>query len=319
MRILFAFVVSLLSAAALAQGFPGQTIRILAYAPPGGPTDTLARGMLDPMSKALGQPIVIENRVGADGIIAAEACIKSAPDGHTLCSTGNSMLSLNPVIRAKLPYDAVRDFAGVVHVGFFDSLLLVHPSVPATSVTQLVDTARAKPDALVWAHFGLNTTGNFYQEYLKKSRKAPFYPVPYKTTAQVLQALVTGEAQVAVYAWPNVMSSIKAGKMRPLAVTSDKRLSFLPDVPTFAEEGIKLPLRGWFGYHVPAGTPRPVIQRYNTEIRKVMADPGYKDKFLNAQGILANDGTPEELDAYVRDTLNEMRELIRFLGLKPES
>jgi tripartite-type tricarboxylate transporter receptor subunit TctC len=296
----------------------GTTLRIIAYAPPGGPTDTLARGMLDPLGKALGQTIVIENRVGADGIIAAEACARSTADGQTLCSTGNSMLSLNPVIRAKLPYDPVRDFAGVVHVGFFDSLLLAHPSVQANTVSQLVDLARAKPDAIVWGHFGINTTGNFYQEYLKKSRQAPFYPVPYKTTGQVLQALLTGEAQVAVYAWPNVMSSIRAGKMKPLAVTSEKRLGFLPDVPTFAEEGIKLPLRGWFGYHVPAGTPRPMVVRFNTEIRKIMADPGYREKYLNAQGIATNDGTPEELDAFVKDTLKEMVELARFLGIRPD-
>lgn len=305
-------------APSVAQNYPTAMLRIIAYGAPGGPSDSLPRGMLEPLSKALGQTMVIENRVGADGIIAAEACARATPDGHTFCSTGNSMMTLNPVIRQTLPYDPLRDFAGVVLTGFFDSLLVTHPSVGASTVSQLLDLAKAKPATLVWGHFGINTTGNLYQEWLKKSRGAVFYPVPYKTSGPVLQALLTGEAQIAVYAWPNALVHLKSGKLKALAITADKRLPILPEVQTFEELGIKLPLRGWFGYHLPAATPRPIVTRLNGEIRKVMKDPTYIERVLNANGIIVSDGTPEEFDSFVRTQLQATGEMMNYLGIKPQ-
>lgn len=303
---------------AQAQGFPAQTIRFIVPAIAGAPSDTLPRSLIEPLGRALGQAIVVENRVGGDGVIGAEACVRAAPDGHTICSSGNSMMSLNPVIRAKLPYDPVKDVAGVVFSGFFDSVLVAHPSVPAGNVNQLVELAKGKPNTVNWGHFGLNTTGNFYQSWLRRSRGGEFFPVPYKTTTQVLQALLAGEAHVAVYAWPALLPHLKAGKLKALAVTADQRLSFLPNVPTFAEEGIKLPLRGWFGYNVPSATPRPVVNRLHTEIRRIMAEPSYREKVLNVQGLAGKDWSAEEFDAFVRTELKDMGELINFLGIKPE-
>jgi tripartite-type tricarboxylate transporter receptor subunit TctC len=301
-----------------AQNFPSQTIRFIVPAIAGAPSDTLPRSLIEPLGRALGQSIVVENRVGGDGIIGAEACVRAAPDGHTICSSGNSMMSLNPVIRAKLPYDPIKDVSGVVFSGFFDSVLVAHASVPANNVNQLVDMAKSKPNTVNWGHFGLNTTGNFYQSWLRKSRGGEFFPVPYKTTTQVLQALLAGEAQVAVYAWPALLPHLKAGKLKALAITSDQRLPFLPNVPTFLEEGIKLPLRGWFGYNVPSATPRPVVNRIHAEIRKIMAEPAYKERVLNVLGLAVKDWNPEEFDAFVRTELKDMAELINFLGIKPE-
>jgi tripartite-type tricarboxylate transporter receptor subunit TctC len=309
---------ALAAAQASAQGFPSKAVRFIVTGPPGAPTDTLPRGLTDLLGKAIGQTVVVENRIGADGIIGADACAKSPPDGHTVCSFSNTVMAMNPALHSKLPYDPVKDFAGVVFSGFFDSLLLVHSSVPANSVKELLELGRSKPNALVWGHFGLGTTGNLYREWFGKSREVRFYPVPYKTTTQVLQAIVAGEAQVAVYAWPNVMPAISAGKLKALATTSDKRLPFMPSVPTFEEEGIKLPLRGWFGYNVPAATPRPVVQRLNTEIRRIMKDPFYREKILDAQGVLVSDGSPEEYDALVRDQVRLVADLVKYLGVKPE-
>jgi tripartite-type tricarboxylate transporter receptor subunit TctC len=301
-----------------AQGFPSQTIRFIVPAVAGAPSDTLPRALIEPLGRALGQAVVVENRVGGDGVIGAEACVRAAADGHTICSSGNSMMALNPVIRAKLPYDAVKDVSGVIFTGFFDSVLVAHAALPAGNVTQLVDLARAKPGTVNWGHFGLNTTGNFYQQWLKKSRGGEFFPVPYKTTTQVLQALLAGEANVAVYAWPALMPHLKAGKLKALAVTADQRMAIFPNVPTFAEEGIKLPLRGWFGYNVPSATPRPVVQRLHAEIRKIHTDRAFKEKVLDPQGLSGADWSPEEFDAFVRSQLKEMGELINFLGFKPE-
>ena len=216
------------------------------------------------------------------------------------------------------PSDSLRDFSGIVLTGFFDSLLVMHPSVGAATVSQLLDFAKAKPATIVWGHFGINTTGNLYQEWLKKSRGAVFYPVPYKTSGPVLQALITGEAQIAVYAWPNALAHLKSGKLKALAVTADKRLAFLAEVPTFEELGIKLPLRGWFGYHLPAATPRPIVTRLNNEIRKIMKDATYIERVLNAQGIMVGDGTPEEFDTFVRTQLQATVEMMNYLDIKPQ-
>jgi len=302
----------------LGQAFPGKPVRILVSAAPSVPNDIISRGLSEPLSRAFGQPVVVENRVGADGIIGMEACAKAPNDGYTLCSTASNVIIWNPVLRAKMPYDPLRDFAPVIHVGFFDSVLIAHPAVPANSVQQLFDLAKAKPESITWAHFGTNSTGFMYQSWFRKGRGAPFYAVPYKTQPQVLQALVAGETQVAVYGIANAQASIQAGKLKALAVTAQKRVAEFPDVPTFEELGIKLPLRTWFGFHLQAGTPREIVARYNNEIRKTMADPAFKDTILNRMGVIANDGTPEQFDAYIRAQLKEVGELVKYLDIKPE-
>src|SRR4051812_26446974 len=198
------------------QAFPSRPVRIIVAAAPGVPSDTLARGSVEPLSKALGQPVIVENRVGADGIIGTEACAKAAPDGYSMCGTASNVMIWNMVLRKNLPYDTVRDFAPVIHAGFFDSALIVHPEVPARSVKELVELARSQPNKINWGHFGLNSTGYMYEEYVKKSRQAPFYVVPYKTQPQMLQAILVNESNVGVYGLANIESHLKAGKLRAL-------------------------------------------------------------------------------------------------------
>ena len=304
--------------AAAAQSFPVKPLRILVSAAPSVPNDIISRALSEPLSKAFGQPVVVENRVGADGIIGMEACAKAGNDGYTLCSTASNVIVWNPVLRAKLPYDPLRDFTPVVHVGFFDSVLIANPSVPANSVQQLFDMAKAKPDSITWAHFGSNSTGYMYQDSFRKLRGAPFYAVPYKTQPQVLQALLAGESHVSVYSLANTAQLIQAGKLKALAVTSDKRVAEFPNVPSFDELGIKLPLRTWFGFHLQSGTPREIVTRYNGEIRKAMADQGFKDSVMKRMGVLANDGTPEQFDGYIRSQIKDVSELVKSLGIKPE-
>jgi tripartite-type tricarboxylate transporter receptor subunit TctC len=304
--------------AAHGQVWPSKPIRGILAAAPGVPSDTLARGLVEPLSRSLGQVMVVENRVGADGIIGTEACAKAPPDGYTLCITASNVMIWNPVLRAKLPYDPINDFIPVIHAGFFDSALVAHPSVKANGVKQLFELARSKPDSVNWAHFGVNSTGYMYEEYLKKRFKAPFYPVPYKTQPQVLTALLSGEGHVAVYGLANLESHLKSGKLKALAVTSAKRVDYLPKVPTFNEEGIKLPLRTWFGYHYPANTPKQYVLRMNVEIRAAMDDPGFKEKVLDRIGLIPNPGTPDEFDAYIKNQLREVRELVAYIGIKPE-
>jgi tripartite-type tricarboxylate transporter receptor subunit TctC len=224
----------------------------------------------------------------------------------------------NTVLRKNLPYDTVRDFAPVIHAGFFDSALIVHPDVPVKTVAELVTLAKAQPNKVNWGHFGLNSTGYMYEEYIKKSKQAPFYPVPYKTQPQMLQALLVNESNVGVYGLANIESQIKAGKLRALAVTADKRLDWLPNVPTFAEEGIKLPLRTWFGYHYPVGVPRELVVRMNGELRKVMEAPSFRSGIIDRIGLNPNFGSPEDFDSYIRMQIAAVKELVSYIGIQPE-
>jgi tripartite-type tricarboxylate transporter receptor subunit TctC len=305
-------------AAAQAQGYPAKPIRIIAPYAPGLPADILTRGLIEPLGRALGQPIVVENRVGADGIIGSEICAKAAPDGYTLCSSSSGYITFNAVLRANLPYEPLRDYAWITMTGFFDSGLIVFPLFPAKSVQELIDQARAKPDAVTWATFGVGSAGYMYMEWLKRSRGAPFYHVPFKTQQQAVQAVMTGEAQLSVNSLTSVANLVRAGKLKLLAVTSARRADFAPSVPTFEELGIKLPLRSWFGYHAPAGIPREIVQRLNIEINRIQADPVYKANVIDGQSIEPVVTTPQEFEAFVRKNRKDLADLVAFIGLKPE-
>jgi tripartite-type tricarboxylate transporter receptor subunit TctC len=287
-------------------------------AAPGIMQDFLSRGVAEWLGKSLAQPVIVDNRVGAEGAIGMDACAKAAPDGYTLCNTMSGAVIWNPALKLKLPYDVMRDFVPVVHAGFFDSALVATPALPAASLPALLELAKARPGTVNWASFGVYSTGAMYMEWLKRSSGAQFYHVPYKTQPQGLQGLLSGEAHVAIYGLSSVAAMIKSGKLKVLGVTSARRQDWLPDVPTFVELGIKLPLRTWFGYHFPAGTPREIVLRMNAEIRKAMADPGFRESVLARQMITPNDGTPEEFDAFIRAQKSEVAGLIAFLGLKPE-
>ncbi len=309
---------ALFSAATCAQQWPARPLRVIVAAAPGVPSDTLARGSVEPLGRALGQPIIVENRVGADGIIGTEACAKAPADGYALCGTASNVMIWNSVLRKNLPYDTVRDFAPVIHAGFFDSALIVHPDVPAKTVTELVSLTKSQPNKVNWGHFGVNSTGYMYEEYIKKNKSAPFYVVPYKTQPQMLQAVLVNESNVGVYGLANIAAHLKAGKLRALAVTADKRLDWMPNVPTFAEEGIKLPLRTWFGYHYQAGVPRELVTRMNGELRKVMEAPAFHSTIIERIGLNPNFGSPEDFDNYIRMQLAAVRELVSYIGIQPE-
>jgi tripartite-type tricarboxylate transporter receptor subunit TctC len=282
------------------------------------PNDIISRALTEPLSKSFGQPVVVENRVGADGIIGMEACAKAAPDGYTLCGTTSGAIVWNTVQRTGLPYDALRDFAPVIHGGFFDSALVASAARPYKNVVELVEGAKSNPGKVNWGHFGVNSTGYMYQAYLKKSRGAEFFAVPYKTPSQNMLALVSGEADVSVAALATVSSHIKSGKMRPLAVTSSQRVGWLPNVPTFEEEGIKLPLRTWEGYHYQAAVPREIVLRMNGELRRAYETPSFREIVLTRAQLTPNNGTPEAFDQYIREQIRAVRELVNYLGLKPE-
>ncbi|MSQ51150.1 MAG: tripartite tricarboxylate transporter substrate binding protein [Betaproteobacteria bacterium] len=303
---------------AMAQAFPSKPVRIIIANAPGIANDAIARGMSQFLGPKTGQPFIVENRVGADGAIGMEACAKSAPDGHTICIAAQGAIVVNALLKLKLPNDSARDFVPVVHVGYFDSGLVVSAAVPVKNFQELQELAKAKPNSVSWGIFGFNSSGYMYSEWLRKSRAVPFYVVPYKAPPQMIQALIAGEVQAGVTSIGSVATQISSGKLRVLAVTSDERQTALPDVPTFAELGIKLPLRTWYGMLAPTGTPRAAIQWLNTEFSRLATDPEFKSKFLESNGVAFVPNTPEQFAAMIRANREGFIDLVNFLGLKPE-
>jgi tripartite-type tricarboxylate transporter receptor subunit TctC len=311
-------VLALAAVDAAAQAYPARQVRFVVVNPPGIASDTMVRGYMQFLVPKSVPSIMIDNRVGADGAIGMDNCARSPADGYNFCIGSNSTLVFNPFIRSKLPYDPARDFTPVLHLGYFDSGLLVNASVPAKSVQELVDLAKAKPNSISWAIFGFGSTGNMYAQWLRKSRGVEFLIVPYKTPTQMLQALSVGEVQAGVQSIGSTAAQVAAGKLRVLAVSSDKRHPSLPSVPTLAEAGIKLPLRGWYGIVAPMGSPPDAIRWWNAEVTKLSADPPFSSKFLAAEGILFTPNSPEEFGAMLKTQREAFGDLIRYLEVKPE-
>jgi tripartite-type tricarboxylate transporter receptor subunit TctC len=275
------------------------------------------RGMAPLLQQSMGQPIVIDVRGGGDGIIGAEACARATPDGYVICTTATNVMTIGPGMHTRLPYDVARDFAPVARIGFLDSALVVHPSVPANTVEELFALARAKPGSITWASFGANTSSYMYLEWVKKTRGAPFLHVPYKTAAQSQTATITGEVQVNLYSAGQAAPLAKAGKLKLLAVTGDKPSPFVPGVPLFKDAGIDLPWRTWFGVFAPAGTPRDVVQRLNTEFNRATNTPQYVDKVLGSQGITPATGSPEEFGVFLNEDRALFARMRSVIGVKP--
>ena len=284
-----AFVVCMLMAAAMqasAQSYPSKPVRILVGTPAGGPGDLVARGSAQALSQALGQSYIVENRVGADGLIAGEAAVRSAPDGYTLYVADSFAISLNPVIRAKMPYDPEKDLAPIIHAGTLASLILAHPSVPANNLRELLDMAKAKPGTITFGTFGLASSAHLYVEYLKNERNIQFLNVPYKAASLAFPAMLAGEVNVVLFAIGPAVAQVKAGKAKALAVNAPGRSPLMPEVGTMKENGVDIDIQTWFGLFAPAATPRDIIIRANTEVAKgLINNPEAKAKFLTSQGM----------------------------------
>jgi tripartite-type tricarboxylate transporter receptor subunit TctC len=321
-RVALAFSGLLALAAANAQSYPSKPVRILAAFGAGGPGDMASRGAAQVLTQVLGQPFTVENRLGADGIIAGEACAKAASDGYTFCVFDNYALALNPVIRVKMPYDTARDLTPVVHLGFAPAGIFAHPSVAANSLQALFDLAKAKPDSITWGSFGLASSSNLYIEWLKKAKGISFLNIPYKGASQAWQALLAGEVQVVAYTVATVVGQIKAGKAKALAVATSERSPYMPEVPTYAESGMEIAIVTWFGMMAPSGVPSEIVQRVNAEVTKgLLNNVQLRDKFLTPSGILIlspSGGPPNAFAEFLRAQHAMYSELMRVTGLKIE-
>jgi tripartite-type tricarboxylate transporter receptor subunit TctC len=303
---------------ALGQGYPNKPIRILIAQAPGSATDVISRVVGNRLSELLGQPVVIEARPGAGGALGTAEAARAAPDGYTLFMGNNSTHGSNPAIHAKLPYDAIRDFAPISFVASVPYVLVVEPSLPAASVQELIAFAKARPGKVNYASAGNGSTHQFCAELLKSSAGIDLVHIPYKGSPPGIAALLAGEVSLMFANLTDVGSQIRSGRIKPLAVTTLKRAELLPGVPTMVEAGVaEFEITSWFGLLAPAGTPAPVVARLNAEMVKVLAREDVKST-LGAQGLSVSSSSPEQFASHIKSEIARFTRIAQTAGIKAE-
>lgn len=314
----FAFLLWVACASALAQSYPSRPVRLIVPYPPGGSTDFIARPVSERLTERLGQPFVMDNRGGAATVIGAEIAARAPADGYTLLVGTVTTLAVNPALKPRLPYDAVRDFAPVSMLSAQPYILAMHPAVPATSVAQLVSYAKANPGKLSFASAGLGSGAHFAGELFNHMAGVSILHVPYKGTGPAIADVMGGRVEILYAGVATLRSYVGTGKMRVLAVTSATRSPGMPDVPTIAESGLPgYETNTWNSVVAPRGTPRPVIERLNAAIAAVLAEPDLRDRW-SQQGIDADPGPPERLAGHIKAEIARFTRLVKATGLKLE-
>ena len=313
-------ILALLTAAGAlhAQPYPSRPVRFIVPYTPGGLGDTFARAVGEGLAQRLGQPVVIDNRPGASQAIGAEATAKAPPDGHTIFMGTQSGLVLNPAAKKKLPFDPVRDFAPVSLLFTTPLYLVVHPSVAAKSVQELLELARARPGKLTFASIGNGTSQHLAGEMLRTRAKVDIVHVPYKGSAPAITDLLSGQVNMMFEGGVSSLPHVRSGKLRALATTGRRRTEAMPELPTMAEAGVAdFDITVWFGLVAPANTPREIVERLNREVGEILRTAQLKEKFA-AAGIDITPSTPEELGSRIRADLPYYGKLMREAGIQPE-
>jgi len=300
---------------ASAQGFPSKPIRIVVGFPPGGGNDIIARIVGAKMQETWGQPVVIDNKPGANSIIATEFVAKSAPDGYTLLVNATGGMSVNPVLYPKLSYDTLKDFVPISMVGSFPLVLVVHPSLPANSVQELVAYARANPGKLNYA--AGSTAFQVASEMFKQMAGVDIHHIPYKGSAASISAVMAGDVQMTIVDSPPLMPQIKSGRVRGLAVTSAKRAAAMPDFPAIAESFPGYDMSLWIGVFAPAGTPADIAAKLNAEVARIVRLPDVRDK-LDNMGVEPLGNTSEQMTEWIRGELTRFGAVIKAANIKAE-
>jgi len=323
-RAILAVAVSLLAACAHAQtravaeaaSYPSRALRFIVTYPPGGGNDVIARLIGQKIAESTGKPVIVENVSGAGGTIGTAAAAKAAPDGYTMVLV-STPFAMAPSLYPALPYDTLKDLAPVTLIGTSPNLLVVHPSVPATNVAELIAHARAFPKELSAATLGSATTQHLAAALLNQMAKTDILLVPYKGSAPGMTDVLGGQVKLMFNAMPSTMPYVKAGKLRALAVTSAQRSALAPELPTMAETLPGYEIVTWWGVLAPAGTPRAIIDRQYREILKALQQPDVKAKLAD-MGVAVNAGGPDAFSALVTAELAKWAEVIRLTGARPE-
>ena len=304
------------AAVAIAQAYPSRPVKFVVPFPPGGNLDFIARTIQPKLSEFLGATIVIDNRGGAAGIIGAEYAARQPPDGYTLFLGNTGTMALYPVVYPKLPYDALKDFSAVGLIAWSTQLLAAHPSVPAKSLAEFIAFARKHPGKLTMAVAGLGSSPHFSAEMLKMRAGIDLLLVPYKGSGPAVMDLIGGQVDLIVDAASVSMPYVKAGRLRAIAVTGNKRLTALPQVQTFEEAGLKgFESGGWQGLLVPSGTPAAAVAKLSGALVKTLAQPEVRERFLE-QGLEPAPSTPEQFGAHIRSEIEKWGRVAKAANFK---
>ena len=316
-RLVFFFAALAASAAAAAQGFPSRSVTIVVPYPPGGLIDLVARIIQPRMQTELGRPVLVENRSGAGGNVGAESVARAAADGHTLL-LANPSLGISPHMYAKLAYSPLKDFAYVGLYGTVPNVLVVHPSLPAGSVPELIAYLRKNPGKLNYASPGYGTSPQMSMELFKGMTETFIVHIPFRGSGPAQAAMIAGETELMFDNLPPQMPHIKSGRVRALAVTSLKRSAALPEVPTLDEMGLKgYEVTAWFGLAAPAATPRETLLRLNQALNRSTQDPQVREA-LESRGATVIQGTPEDCLAFVRNEVEKWGPVVKRANVVPD-
>ena len=318
LRVALALVAVLSATSAFAQSYPAKPVRLVLGFPPGTNVDVLARPIAQRMSETLGQPVIVDNRAGATGLIANEFVSKAPPDGYTLLVAPGSSLTSTPHLKLKMPYDSLKDFAPIIQINSFPQVLIVNPIVPAKTVKELIAVARARPGVLTFGSSGSGSAFHLAGELFKSMAKVDMLHVPYKGGNIALNDLLGGRIDLMFYSLAIANPQIQAGKVRAIAVTGLKRDPLQPNVPTVDESGLKgYEITGWHGFFAPAGTPRDAIERVNVTVAKILGTREIRELWAT-QGMEVVTTTPEQFAKRIRADYEKYGRIVKAVGIQPE-
>jgi tripartite-type tricarboxylate transporter receptor subunit TctC len=310
---------ALMASAAATAAYPDRPIRVLAAQSAGSSLDTIARIITNKLSEYFGQQVVVDNRGGAAGTIALEIGARAAPDGYTIIVGASSSMIVSKFTYKQLAFDAFKDFDAISLIVNADGLMVVHPSVQAKSVKDLLALARAQPGKLNMASAGIGSSSHLSGVMFTSLSGIDTVHVPYKGGGPMAASVVAGESHWAIAPAAALMGHVKAGRVRALAITSKARSPLLPELPTIAESGVPgYEFNSWNGFFAPKGTPRPVIKTWHATIQKALAAPDVKTQFANQGLVPAGSASPEEFDKFFRADYTRLANLVKVAGIKPE-
>jgi tripartite-type tricarboxylate transporter receptor subunit TctC len=299
--------------------WPTKPVRIVVAYPAGGGIDVMARQLAGKLSGPWGQPVVVENKPGANTILAADAVAKAAPDGHTILFTTDATFSINPHLYAKLPYDAQRDFIPVTMLVLLQQMLVAHPSLPANTLPELISLARQKPGSINYASYGSGSQPHLAGEMLKHKAGIDLVHVPYKGISLAVPAVMAGEVQLTFSGIATGMGPLKGGRIKAIAIGGKSRSPLLPQVPTFAELGYpEVETHAWFGLFLPAGSPGDAVSRIHKDVKQILDEPEFRQKQLVERGYEPIGSSPGEFASYIKSDSESRSRAVKISGAKAE-